>query len=385
MAQGRVSLLGFALVAVLALTAGCLEAPGLAQTADEEPPQPSPSAAGPGTVDERPAEHTLRLVAWGETRLSGVLAVEDVELAPVPDGVASFQIGPREDGDATTLAQINATEGARLAPFTVRLQVHDGLGPSELAIEVPAWRAHQDDRIDVHLTLEEVGKAEIDHVDGDLSVEVPQEQGQPRYGYLEWPHGARQPLEDLDRIVSVPADHPRFGAEPEITYTSQTPVEWRLDGRVVAEGTQVTIQPSPGRHTLVLADPAGDQRATLPIAVKDRFQVQDAITVGTASHREPVAGANTDTYNVTIHEGASSLSASLEPVGKQADAEDLDLYAVNASGGVVDQSATNGTEEYMRLSRTDLTGLDHVRLRVHGDTALETEYRLTATTFYRPW
>jgi hypothetical protein len=75
----------------------------------------------------------------------------------------------------------------------------------------------------------------------------------------------------------------------------------------------------------------------------------------------------------------------LEPLGRQADAEDLVLYAVKASGGVVDQGATNGTEEYMRLSRTDLAGVDHVRLRVHGDTALETEYRLAATTFYRPW
>lgn len=77
--------------------------------------------------------------------------------------------------------------------------------------------------------------------------------------------------------------------------------------------------------------------------------------------------------------------AQLEPIGNETDVENLDVYALNASGGVIDESTTNDSKEILTLSRGDLDAEDSIRLRVHGEKALHTEYRLSGTVFYRPW
>lgn len=385
MAQGRALLVGLALLVLAVVSAGCLSVDDPVGDALREEDASASASAAASEEDPRPPDHTLTLLAWDEAKLSEVLSVEDVTVSPKPSPLSSFQIGPDSGEAATVLARFNVTEGYTLDPFTLHVTVDDGLGPAELTIEVPAWRPTEDARVNVYLAMDEVGEAEIDRVDGDLAVEVAHPEGQPRYGYLEWPTGARQPLDGLDTIVSVPQAFPRFGPGAEPSFATEDPVVWRLDGERVAEGTELALQPRPGRHTLVLADPEGEAEAEVTFSLNHRLAIQDAIVAGSGPHREPVAGANADTHNLTIHEGVSSVTVRLEPVGRPTDAENLDLYALNASGGVIGQSATNGTTEHMRLSNSDLDGLDHVRLRVHGQVALDTEYRLTANTFYRPW
>lgn len=371
------------LLALGVLTAGCL----LDQDAETDPAQVDPPSPPPeqAASDGEPA-HTLTVRGWEDAELADVLAVQAVHAQPVPASIASFQLGPADaDEQPIVLARFNVSDGQRLESFRLDLTVDDGLGPAQLSLEVPAWRAQEDAQIDVRLQLVEIGEATIASVDGDLPVEVVDERAEPRYGYLVWPHGDRQPIDGLDRIVQVPAAYPRFPADAEPAFRADEPVRWRLDGQLVAEGRQLATDPGPGSHTLTVVDPATDQETQLAFSLHDRFAHQGEIGAGSAEHRGSLAGVNEDTYNLTVHEGVRSLSARLEPVGNQTDVENLDLYVLNETGAVLAQSVTNGTHEHLRVGHSDLAHQDQVRLRVHGEKAALTEYRLSGTAFYWPW
>jgi hypothetical protein len=370
-------------IALVVLTAGCTigdasgDGPAPATDRVEEAAEP----AG----EEAPV-HTLTLRAWTDAELADLLAVEDLEADPIPQPIDGFQLGPAErDAEPVVLARFNVTEGHRLESFRLHLTVNDGIGPAQIGLEVPAWTAREDARVDVHLELPEVGEAGVDHVDGDLAARVLETEAQPRYGYLVWPSGNRQTLDGLDRVVHVPAEFPRFGSEAEPSFRADRSLRWSLDGTQVAAGERVDLDPEPGRHTLTIEDPATGGEAEIAFSLHQRFARQGQLLVGTLDHRESVTGANEDTYNVSIAEGVRSLNARLEPVGNHSDVENLDLYALNETGGVVEQSTTNGTEEVLGLSRTDLADLEEIRLRVHGEKAAHTEYRLSGTVFYWPW
>lgn len=376
------------LLALALATAGCV---GL-DVANHVQPDASSTAENAGESTDASASaidaHTLSLVAHVPSEQARIVAVEDVEVSPTPQPIRSFQIGPEQaSGPGTVLASFNVTDGARLDAFELVLTVHDGLGPAELVLQVPAWTALEDGRVNVQLELVEVGDVGIDRVDGDLAVQVPESQAEPRYGYLLWPQGIRQPLEGIDRIVSVPDEYPRFDELAEPVFTVDEAVTWTLDGEQVEEGTELRLAPGPGKHTLQLAEPdENGQAAELTFSLNDWFETEGMILAGSGPHRDSVAGANEDSYNVTIHEGVSSLIAELKPIGNETDIENLDIYALNETGGVVDQSTRNGTQELLTLSRSELSRLNGtVQLRVHGDVAIATEYKLSAKTFYRPW
>jgi hypothetical protein len=375
------SWLALGLLALAAASAGCLQASPLADLAEAEADE------GPDPPTGTPATNELRLRLAPTAGAAGLVGVEDVRIEPLPAPAETFHLGGAdalEEGPAT-LASFHVPEGATLDAFRLHVVVDDGLGPAALTFEVPAWTAHAPASATVHLDAAEAGSAVVDRVDGGVALEPVNATAQPRYGVLEWPDGPRTALTGFDHTVRVPEAYPRFPADAEPTFEADAPVAWSLDGDVVREGHAADLDPGPGAHELVLEGP-NEQSTTLEFSIHDRLHVENRILVGTPGHREPVADANADTHNVTVHDGATHLSASLASLGDDRPLQDLDLYALNATGGVLDQSAdSNSSDERLVLSRTDLASTDTVQLRVHGDEAAGVEYKLTATTFYRPW
>jgi hypothetical protein len=374
--RGRLPLL--AAVALLAVSAGCL----LGQTERDER---DTEAVNPQPTTESQTVHTLTVRAWDEAERDAMPRVEDVDVTQLPRPLDAFQLGPEGEDPPIVLGRFHVPAEARLEAFRMQITVDDGLGPAQLVLDVPTWRADENATVDVHLDLVEPGEAEVARVDGDLPAGADDERADPRYGYLEWPSGDRQPIDGLDRILHVPEAYPRLASEAEPVFRADEPVTWSLDGETRETSEELRPDPGPGRHVLTVEDPDGDGQVDLVFSLHDRFAFQGTVQAGSLDQRSSVAGVNGDSYNLTIGEGARSLLARLEPVGNHTDVENLDLYARNETGAVVDQSTTNGTEEILRLSRSDLAGLDHVQLYVHGEKAALTEYRLSGTVFYWPW
>lgn len=313
-----------------------------------------------------------------------------VEAASVPEAALNHQVGPEPVGEeGTGVVGVSAYEGAVLDRFKLRLVVDDGLGPALLELEVGPWMVDGEAFVTVELGMPSVGSVAVGDIEGDVDVEPVRDPSLPQYGYLAYEKGAREPLTSFPHVVVLPEGFPRMAAGAEPTFELEddaASVEWLVNGQRAGAGADVKVDPGPGRHTLSIVDVASGERVELVFSIHDRFVAQDAIKAGTLDHRESLAGVNEESYPVSIHEGAFMMRAILEPLGKEKPREDLDLYALNETGTIIGQSVSeNSTREHLTVPTSALSPGEEVRIKVHGHTAVDTEYSLSVTTFYRPW
>jgi hypothetical protein len=259
------------------------------------------------------------------------------------------------------------------------LELHDGLGPSNLVLQLGPWLPEEDAIALVSFRLPAAGALEVQSLEGP--VEVPG-LPTPAYGRVLWPNGIERPLPDFPYTIWVPSEHPRLWAGEPVTYRiDAVDAEWLIDGEAAAEGPRLDLELEPGPHMLDVRVPHDGAWVTTSFALSgaEKWAVRDTILVPSPHALQTLGAVAPWEMTWEVRPGNVYTVLTLNG-GPETPAALIDLYVVDPHGGVVGRGEWEEPTE-RRLEFTQLPPGPYT-LQVYSRDTINAQFVLAGITDY---